>query len=57
MILVPNVVQDKQLVLLREAIKRLARCGDTVNKVLEVDIRKEDIIFSMYDFPATKRNE
>jgi len=56
-ILVPNVVQDKQLVLLREAIKRLARCGDTVNKVLEVDIRKEDIIFSMYDFPATKRNE
>jgi predicted nuclease of predicted toxin-antitoxin system len=55
-ILVPNVVQETQVVLFREAIKRLAQSDDTVNKVLEVDISEEDIILKVYDFPAAKRS-
>ena len=55
-ILVPNVVQEKQVVLFREAMKRLVQCGDAVNKVLEVDITEEDITLKVYDFPAAKRN-
>jgi predicted nuclease of predicted toxin-antitoxin system len=51
-ILVPNVVQETQVVLFREAVKRLAQCDDTVNKVLEVDISDGDIMLTMYDFPA-----
>jgi len=50
-ILVPNVVQERQVLLFREALKKLARCGDTVNKVLEVDIAGDDITLSLYDFP------
>jgi hypothetical protein len=57
-ILVPYVVQDKQVLLFREAIKRLAQCGgDAVNKVMEVDIAEEDITLKVYDFPAAKRNQ
>ena len=53
-ILVPNVVQETQVVLFREALKKLEQCEDTVNKVLEVDIRTEDITLTIYDFPAVK---
>jgi predicted nuclease of predicted toxin-antitoxin system len=53
-ILVPNVLQETQVLLFREAIKRLAQCGNIVNKVLEVDVRKQEITLTMYDFPATK---
>ena len=55
-ILVPNVVQEKQVLLFRETMKRLTQCGDAVNKVLEVDIVEEDITLTMYDYPAAKRN-
>jgi predicted nuclease of predicted toxin-antitoxin system len=55
-ILVPNVTQQKQALLFREAIKRLTQCDDTVNKVLEVDISEKDILLAVYDFPPGKRN-
>jgi predicted nuclease of predicted toxin-antitoxin system len=55
-ILVPNVVQEKQVLLFSQAIKRLVRCGDTINKVLEVDMTEGDITLRIYDFPAAKRN-
>ena len=55
-IVVPNVVQEKQVLLFREAMERLAQCGDATNKVLEVDIAEEDITLTMYDYPAAKRN-
>jgi predicted nuclease of predicted toxin-antitoxin system len=55
-ILVPNVVQEKQVLLFREAMKRLARYGDAVNQVLEVGIVGEDITLTMHDYPVAKRN-
>ena len=54
MILVPNVVQEKQVLLFRVALKRLAELGDAINKVLEVDIAGDDITLKLYDFPVTE---
>ena len=56
-ILVPNVVQGKQVLLFREAVKSLAQYGDAGNRVLEVDITEEDIRLTMCDYPAVKRNQ
>jgi predicted nuclease of predicted toxin-antitoxin system len=56
-ILVPNVGQETQVLLFREAMKRFAQCGDTVNKVLEVDVAKDDITLKIYDFPIAKRRQ
>ena len=50
-ILVPNVVQEKQVLLFGEALKKLAQCSDAMNKVLEVDITGDDITLRLYDFP------
>jgi predicted nuclease of predicted toxin-antitoxin system len=55
-ILVPNVVQEKQVLLFHEAMKRLVEFGDALHKVLEVDIVEEDITLTMYNYPAAKRN-
>lgn len=51
-ILVPNVVQEKQVLMFRVAIKRLTELDDTINKLLEVDIGGENITFKLYDFPS-----
>jgi predicted nuclease of predicted toxin-antitoxin system len=53
-ILVPNVVQEKQILLFRVALKRLAELGDAINKVLEVDIAGDEITLRLYDFPVTE---
>jgi predicted nuclease of predicted toxin-antitoxin system len=53
-ILVPNVVQEKQVLLFRVALKRLAELGDAINKVLEVDIAGDEITLRLYDFPVTE---
>jgi predicted nuclease of predicted toxin-antitoxin system len=53
-IVAPNVVQETQVLLFREAVKRLAQCDETVNKVLEVDISDGDITLTIYDFPAVQ---
>jgi hypothetical protein len=55
-ILVPNVGQEKQVLLFREAMERLAQSGDNVNKVLEVDTNEEDITLTVYDYPAKQRS-
>jgi hypothetical protein len=36
-------------------MKRLAECGDTVNKVLEVDIKGADITLNLYDYPSANK--
>lgn len=51
-ILVPNVVQEKQVRLFRAVLGRLAQLGDATNKVLEVDIAGDDITLKLYDCPA-----
>lgn len=53
-ILVPNVVQEKQVLMFRVAIKRLTELDDTINKLLEVDIDGENITFKLYDFPSAE---
>jgi predicted nuclease of predicted toxin-antitoxin system len=53
-ILVPNVVQEKQVLLFRTALKRLAELGDATNKMLEVNIVGNDITLRLYDFPVTE---
>ena len=51
-ILVPNVVQSKQVLLFRVALNRLAELSDAINKVLEVGIVGDEITLKLYDFPA-----
>ena len=50
-ILIPNVRRDMQQRLFRGALDELARLGEPINRVLEVDIEGEDVTFSVYDFP------
>ena len=50
-ILVPNVAQEKQILLFRAALKRLAELGDVIKKLLEVNIDGDDITVKLYDFP------
>jgi predicted nuclease of predicted toxin-antitoxin system len=54
-ILLPNVVQERQVLMFREAMKALAECGDTINKVLEVNIEKADVSLKLYEFPSAKK--
>lgn len=54
-ILLPNVVQERQVLMFREAVKRLSDCGDAVNKVLEVDTEGVDISLKLYEFPSAKK--
>ncbi len=53
-ILVPNVLQEKQGLLFRAALTRLAELGGPVNQLLEVDIVGDEITLRLYDFPAAK---
>jgi len=53
-ILVPNVVQEKQVLLFRGALTRLAALGDPINKLLQVDLVGDEITLAVYDFPAAK---
>jgi predicted nuclease of predicted toxin-antitoxin system len=51
-ILVPNVAQEKQILLFRAALQRLAELGDATNKLLEVNIDGDHITLKLYDFPV-----
>jgi hypothetical protein len=53
-ILVPNVPQEKQVLLFRAALRRLAELGKPVNKLLQVDIVGDEITLTLYDLPAGK---
>jgi len=50
-ILIPNVNRSLQQRLFCGALDELARLGEPINRVLEVDIDGEDVIFSVYDLP------
>ena len=51
-IIIPNVNRMDQRRLFRGALDELARLGEPVNRVLEVDIDGDDVTFSLYDLPA-----
>jgi len=50
-ILIPNVNRSLQQRLFCGALDELARLGEPINRVLEVDIDGEDVTFSVYDLP------
>jgi predicted nuclease of predicted toxin-antitoxin system len=50
-IIVPNVNRVVQRQLFSGALDELARVGEPVNRVLEVDIEGDDVTFKFYDLP------
>jgi predicted nuclease of predicted toxin-antitoxin system len=50
-IIIPNVNRAMQQRLFRGALAELATLGEPINRVLEVDIDGDDVIFSLYDLP------
>jgi predicted nuclease of predicted toxin-antitoxin system len=50
-IIVPSVNRLAQQQLFRGALDELARVGDPVNRVLEVDVEGDDVTFKLYDLP------
>lgn len=54
-ILVPNVAQEKQVLLFRTALTRLTKSGDLINKLLQVDTFGDEISLTLYDFPPGGR--
>jgi len=51
-IIIPNVNRMDQRRLFRGALDELARLGEPVNRVLEVDIEGDEVTFKLYDLPA-----
>jgi len=51
-IIIPNVNRMEQQRLFRGALDELARLGEPVNRVLEVDIEGDEVTFKLYDLPA-----
>jgi predicted nuclease of predicted toxin-antitoxin system len=50
-IIIPNVNRIVQQQLFRGALDELAKFGEPVNRVLEVDIEGDDVTFKLYDLP------
>jgi predicted nuclease of predicted toxin-antitoxin system len=50
-IIIPSVGRAEQQRLFRGALDELARLGEPVNRVLEVDIDGDDVTFTLYDLP------
>jgi len=50
-IIIPNVNRVMQQQLFRGALDELARFGEPINRVLEVDIVGEDVTFTLYGLP------
>jgi len=51
-ILIPNVDGDMQQRLFSGAIEHLARYGEPVNQVLEVDLEGDEVTFTFYELPS-----
>jgi len=51
-IIVPSVNRVTQRQLFRGALDLLATLGEPINRVLEVDIDGDEVMFSLYDLPA-----
>lgn len=50
-IIIPSVNRVEQQRLFRGALEELARFGEPVNRVLEVDIDGNEVTFTFYDLP------
>jgi len=50
-ILIPNVPTGLQKRLFKGAMDKLTEYGEPVNRVLEVDLDGEDMIFDLYELP------
>ena len=50
-ILIPNVTADLQKHLFSRAVRKLTEFGEPINRVLEVNIDGEDVIFELYELP------
>ena len=50
-IIIPNVNRVVQRQLFQGALDELARVGEPVNRVLEVDIEGDEVTFKLYDLP------
>lgn len=50
-IILPNVNRAMQQRIFRRVLDHLARLGEPVNQVLEVDIDGDDVTFNLYDLP------
>jgi predicted nuclease of predicted toxin-antitoxin system len=50
-IIIPNVNRMVQQQLFRGALDELAKFGEPVNRVLDVDIEGDDVTFKLYDLP------
>lgn len=51
-IIIPSVNRVQQQQLFRGALDELARFGELINRVLEVDIDDDEVTFKFYDLPA-----
>lgn len=51
-IIIPSVNRVEQQRLFRGALDELARIGEPVNRVLEVDMEGDEVTFTFYDLPA-----
>jgi predicted nuclease of predicted toxin-antitoxin system len=50
-IIIPSVNRMVQQQLFRGALDELARVGEPINRVLEVDIDGDDVTFNLYELP------
>jgi len=51
-IIIPSVNRMQQQQLFLGALDELARFGELINRVLEVDIDDDEVTFKLYDLPA-----
>ncbi len=51
-IIIPNVNRVGQQRLFLGALEELAKVGEPINRVLEVDIDGDDVTFGFYDLPS-----
>jgi hypothetical protein len=52
-IIIPSVNRVEQQRLFRGALDELGQLGELINRVLEVDIDGDEVVFSLYDLPTT----
>lgn len=52
-VIIPSVNRVTQQQLFRGALGELARVGEPVNRVLEVDIEGDEVTFTFYDLPPS----
>ena len=50
-IIIPSVNRVEQQRLFRSALDELSRFGELINRVLEVDIEGDEMMFDFYEFP------